>query len=419
VTGDIAILAIVVVVFLLGTVWLSAHRISMPMVFVAAGLLLGPHGLDWVTFSPTAELGKEFTELTLGLLLFADASTLPARRVAREGSLETRLLGIGLPLSIALGALLAYLVYPDGNLGLILLLGAALAPTDAALGLPIFSNRDIPSRIRLSLNVESGLNDGIATPFVTLFITLAVAEYEGRGGRWLHDAVGDIAIAVVVGVAVGIAGGWLIAQAVRRGWTSVESSQVAFLFLALVSFFGSQALGGNGFIAAFVGGLLCSVALGEVAREAAEYTETTGTWMSYLVWMLFGASFVPLAVSDLFSWRAVVFGVLALTAMRLVPVALAMIGTGLRPDSIAIIGWFGPRGLASVVFLVTAIIAFEEAGESTDLLIAAMTWTILLSVILHGTTAGPLGAWYGRRLAPLTRTIPEFLHDQEPETITA
>jgi NhaP-type Na+/H+ or K+/H+ antiporter len=411
-TNDIALLAIVVVACMLVSAWLGKHQISMPMMFVAAGLILGPHALDWISFSPTAEVGKEFTELTLGLLLFADASTLRARRVASERSLETRLLGLGLPLTIAFGGLFAYLLYPDQDLGLILLLGAALAPTDAALGLPIFNNPDIPSRIRVALNVESGLNDGIATPFVSLFITLAVSEYKGTGGDWLGDAFADIAIAVVVGVAVGIVGGWLISRAVKRGWTTVESSQVAFLFLALVAFFGARGLGGNGFIAAFAGGLLCSVALGAVANEVAGYTETTGTVMSYLVWGLFGSALVPLALSELFSWRAVVFGVLALTVMRLVPVAIAMIGTGLRRDSIGIVGWFGPRGLASVVFLITAIVAFNEAGEPTNLLIAATTWTILLSVILHGITAGPLGAWYGRRLAPLPRTIPEFLHDQ-------
>ena len=340
-TDDVAILAVVVVACMLVSAWLGEHQISIPMVFVTAGLLLGPHVLDWISFSPTSEHGKEFTELTLGLLLFADASTLRARRVASERSLETRLLGLGLPLTIAFGGLLAYLLYPDEDLGLILLLGAALAPTDAALGLPIFNNPDLPTRIRVALNVESGLNDGIATPFVTLFITLAVSEYEGSRGGWLRDAFGDIAIAVVVGGAVGIVGGWLISQATKRGWTTVESSRVAFLFLALAAFFGARGLGGNGFIAAFAGGLLCSVALGAEAKDVAEYTETTGTSMSYLVWMLFGASLVPLALSDLFSWRAVVFGVLALTAMRLIPVALATIGTGLRRDTVAIIGWLG------------------------------------------------------------------------------
>jgi NhaP-type Na+/H+ or K+/H+ antiporter len=206
VADDVAILAGVVGACMLISVWLGERRISMPMVFVAAGLLLGPHVLDWVSFSPTAEVDKEITELTLGLLLFADASTLGARRVVGERSLETRLLGVGLPLTIAFGALLAALVYPDEDLGLVLLLGAALAPTDAALGLPIFTNPGIPTRIRLSLNVESGLNDGIATPFVTLFIGLAVAEYEGSGGHWLRHAVGDIAVAAVVGAAAGLAG---------------------------------------------------------------------------------------------------------------------------------------------------------------------------------------------------------------------
>ena len=383
----------------------------MPIVFVVVGLVLGPHVLSWVSLSPTAELDKEFTELTLGLLLFADASTLPVRRVAREGGLEIRLLALGLPLSIAVGALIAFIIFPNEEVGLILLLGAALAPTDAALGLPIFNNPNIPSRIRVALNVESGLNDGIATPFVTLFITLAVAEFEGSRG-WLRDAVGDIAIAVLVGAALGVAGGWLIRTALNKRWTTEQSAQLIFLFLAVASFYGARQLGGNGFIATFVGGLLCSLILKSAATSAAEFTETTGSAMSNLVWMLFGASFVPLALSDLFSWRAVIFAVLALTVMRMIPVAIAMYGTDLRPATIAIMGWFGPRGLASVVFLITAIVSFEEAHEATDTLIAAMTWTVLLSVVLHGLSATPLGRWYGNKLTSLPEAAPEFLHDR-------
>jgi NhaP-type Na+/H+ or K+/H+ antiporter len=216
---DIAILAIVVAAAMLVSVWLSEHWISMPIVFVAVGLLLGPDGVGWLDLSPTAEIAESITELTLGLLLFADASTLPARRVTRERSLESRLLGLGLPMSIALGALIAYLVFPDEEIGLVLLLGAALAP------------------------------DGIATPFVTLFISLAVAEGTGREGGWLRDAAGDIAIAVAAGAAVGLVGGRLLAVARRRGWCAAEPAQVAFLAFAAAAFFGAQALGGNGFIA--------------------------------------------------------------------------------------------------------------------------------------------------------------------------
>ena len=172
---DIAIVAALIAVGVLASEWMARHSVSLPIIFLLGGWILGQHALSWVDLSLETEVVKEFTELTLALLLFADASTLRRRRVQKEAGLEGRLLAIGLPLTIALGGLLAYLLFPDDDLGIVLLIGAALAPTDAALGLPIFTNRHIPSRIRQSLNVESGLNDGIVTPFVTLFIALALS----------------------------------------------------------------------------------------------------------------------------------------------------------------------------------------------------------------------------------------------------
>jgi NhaP-type Na+/H+ or K+/H+ antiporter len=368
------------------------------MVFVAAGFLLGPSGTDTLAVSPHTEGVKELTEVTLALLLFADASTLQFRQVAHDAVLPLRLLTVGLLLTIALGTVVATVTLPGEGLALAALLGAILAPTDAALGLPIFNNPRVPVRIRRALNVESGLNDGIATPFVTLFIAYAAAaEGEAQAG-WLGAALIAIVLAAVTGTVVGIVGGWLLGQATCRGWTSGGSEQIAIFGLGLTAYFGALALGGNGFISAFIAGLAFGAATRNRLAEPTEFTETFSTVLSLLVWAIFGAVLVTAAVRLTTDWRPIVFAVLSLTLVRMVPVALAMLGTGLRTDTVLLMGWFGPRGLASVVFTLLALLELEAAGQPIDTLVVAATWTILLSVVLHGLTAQPFSNWYARRL---------------------
>jgi NhaP-type Na+/H+ or K+/H+ antiporter len=370
----------------------------MPMVFMAAGVLLGPGGTGILHVSPQTEVVKELTEITLGLLLFSDASTLNLRQVRADAYLPLRLLTIGLLLTMGLGTVLAWGVLPAEGLAFAALLGAILAPTDAALGLPIFTNKAVPVRIRRTLNVESGLNDGIATPCVTLFLALAVATEEHARGGWLTTAVLQIMLAVVVGTMTGIIGGWLLMQTTRRGWTAGGSEQIAILGLGLAAYFGAAAVGGNSFIAAFTCGIVFGAATRHQFAGPTEFTDTLGTVLSLLVWAIFGAILVPAALHNTTDWRPIVYAILSLTVVRMLPVALALIGTGLRPDTIALMGWFGPRGLASVVFTLLAFLRLEQAGQPIDTLEAVATWTILLSVLAHGLSAQPLSAWYARRL---------------------
>ena len=316
-----------------------------------------------------------------------------------DAALPVRLLLLALPLIILLGALLALGLMPAEGLAFAALIGAILAPTDAALGLSIFTNPKVPVRIRRALNVESGLNDGIVTPFVTLFIALAVAtEAEIQDGRWLVTALSEIGLAIVAGTVVGIAGGWLLIQADRRGLTGATSKQIAILGLAMAAYFGSVAIHGNGCIAAFVGGIIFGATTRNRLAEPTEFTENMATFMSVLVWTIFGAVLVTEALHYFSNWRPFVYAILSLTAIRMAPVALTMIGTRLRTDTIALMGWFGPRGLASVVFSLLALVQFEEAGRPIDMLVPVVVWTILLSVIAHGLSANPLAAWYARRL---------------------
>ncbi|HSR32749.1 MAG TPA: sodium:proton antiporter [Anaerolineae bacterium] len=403
---ELAIFFGLVVIYGAVAVWLGRFSITMPIVFVAIGAILGPHRF----FGPSqVEL---LTEMTLALLLFADASSLAFRQVRDDPGPPARLLLIGLPLIVALGGLVAHGLFPGEGLGFALLLAAILAPTDAALGLPIFNNPRVPVRIRRALNVESGLNDGIATPLVALFTALAVSEEGYRIGNWLLSALGEIGIGVGAGVAAGLLGGWLFAAAAKRGWTAASGEQIGNFALALCAFWAAKALGGNGFVAAFVGGLLFGHATRERLHVATEFTEVTGTILSLFVWTVFGANLAA-PLFQPFQPLELLYALLSLMVIRMIPVAISLIGTRFRADTALMMGWFGPRGLASVVFTLMAYEAFHEAARPFDRLAAVAVWAILLSVVLHGVSAVPLANWYARRLEKADPAAPELVEVPE------
>ncbi len=410
--GGLTALAVVVVAYTLVASQLDRWWITGPMVFVAAGLILGPGGLNVLPFSLGNETVLTITELTLALLLFADASTVQLRDVQGDAGLPRRLLFIGLPLTIVAGALLAYLMFPHVGWAAAALVATILAPTDAALGLAVVTNRSVPARIRRALNVESGLNDGIATPFVTLFIAAVAAEESLGDTAWGLEAVKQIGLALAAAVLVGYLGGKLLGLAAERGWTSAVSEQIAILALALLAYGGSVAIGGNGFIAAFAGGILFGAVTRQRLSEPVQFTETLGLSASFLVWSIFGALFVGELVNEDFSARAIGYAIVSLTVIRMVPVALSLAGTHLRAATVAFMGWFGPRGLASVVFALLALEEIERGGDG-ELLLQTVTWTILLSVLLHGISASPLAGRYGASVAA-AGDIPEKQPSREP-----
>ena len=348
--AGLAILAIAVVLYAALATRLGRWSITMPMVFVAIGFLLGPAGMGLLPISPEIEPVKVLTELTLALLLFADASTLDLKQVREDAALPARLLSVGLLLTIAAGAGVTLILMPQEGLAFACLLGAILAPTDAALGLPIFNNPRVPVRIRRALNIESGLNDGIATPFVLLFLGFAAAAEGQASGGWLTSALIEIALAVAAGTATGVIGGWLLSKAARRGWTSSAAEPLAILGLALAAYFGSLAIGGNGFIAAFVGGIVFRAASRSELVEPTEFIETFGSFLSLLVWGIFGAVLVANVFLYSSDWRPILYAILSLTVVRMAPVALAMLGTGLRRDTVAVDGlvWPARPGLRRV-----------------------------------------------------------------------
>jgi len=411
--SGLTILAVVFAVYALVAGRLDRLSITAPMVFVVAGAILGPGGTDLVKVSLSNETSLALTEVTLALLLFADAATVPFRDVEGDISLPGRLLFIGLPLTMVLGSVLAYLMEPGIGWAAAALVATILAPTDAALGLPVVTNRAVPARIRRALNVESGLNDGLATPFVTLFLTIVVSEESSGTEGWAVAALAQIGLAVAAALVVGLAGGRLVSWARAHGWTSGVSEQLAVLSLAVLAYTGSVAIGGNGFVAAFLGGLLFGQTTKGRLDGPLEFSETIGLFLSFFVWTLFGALFVGPVLAGQTSWRAITYAVLSLTVVRILPVALSLLGLGLRPSTWLFMGWFGPRGLASVVFTLVALEDLQSGSAPQAPLVQVATWTILLSVVAHGLTAGPLAARYGAGTSALG-DVPEMApaHEQ-------
>jgi sodium/hydrogen antiporter len=388
--SDLAIVA--ALVFGWGTLSARLERfdVTAPITFVVAGLLLTHGPLAFLGIQPSNELIKELAEFTLALVLFSDASRVGLHELRAEAGLYLRLLGAALPLTIALGMLLALAMSGGGSIWLALLVGAALAPTDAALGAGMMTNPLVPARIRRLINVESGLNDGIATPFVS--VALAGAATGGDvAGHGPAAAAAELALGILVGVAVGGTGGLLVNAARRRGWAAEGFAGSAVLGLAVCAYASAVVLHGNGFIGAFIGGLAFGTAGGQRGEHLVPFVEETGALVSLLVWLAFGAVAVAPAVEGL-TWQIVLYAVLSLTVIRMVPVAVALTGARLGRATVALVGWFGPRGLASVVF---ALLALEELGGRTaGHAVAFITITVLLSVVAHGATAGPLAIRY-------------------------
>ena len=368
---------------------LERADVTAPIAFVVVGLVLA--GLDLVDGPSGPEAVTPLVELTLVWVLFSDAARLPVQELRRDAGRYLRLLAVGLPLTIVLGWGLAAWFFPGLGLWLALFVGAALAPTDAALGVPVVTNPVIPSRIRQLITVESGLNDGIATPVVMLAIAGAAAAAGLEHAESAGHAAVELLIGAAVGVGVGGVGGQALREARRRGTAAESFAGIAVLALALAAYACALALQGNGFVAAFCGGLAFGACAGRRAPAELEFLEQMGTLLASLVWMAFGAVAVPIML-DRIDAMSVVYAVLSLTVVRMLPVALASIGAGLDRTTILFVGWFGPRGLASLVF---ALLALEALGTHADEAVTVLATTVLLSVVAHGLTAAPLARRYG------------------------
>jgi len=381
---------------------LEGTLVSAAMVFVAAGALANWTGVvelgsaTHLDASVSREAVFLTAELALVLLLFTDAAQISPRHL-RDNKLPLRLLGIGLPLTIGLGTLLALVLLSDLEAWECAIVAAVLAPTDAALGQAVVSSPLVPLRIREALNVESGLNDGGSVPFLMLFIALAAA-HEGLEDGWVRFAVEQIGYGTVIGAAVGAAGGVALRRASERTWTTPAFERLALAALAIIAWYVADEAGGNGFIAAFVGGAAAGMTVGPLREHLLDFAEEDGQLLNLAVFFIFGL-FAADVLGDV-TWQVLAYAVVSLTVIRMLPVAVAVMGLGLRPATIAFLGWFGPRGLASII-LALVVIEEEPALAGIDEIFLVMTITVLLSVVAHGITAAPLTRRYARTMDTL------------------
>jgi NhaP-type Na+/H+ or K+/H+ antiporter len=385
---------------------LSGSPVTPAMVFVLVGIVIGPGVLDVLRLQVGSGELRVLAETTLAIVLFTDASRLDSRRVIRDRRLPVRLLAVALPLTILLGGALAVGLVPGLTVFEAVALAVLLAPTDAALGETVVQDERLPGMVREGLSVESGLNDGICVPLLIGALTFAQLEEEPSfAGEILTDFAVELAVAVVVGSVVGLVVSALTRLSSGHGWLDGEWWRVVPLVAAALAYMATDALGGSGFIAAFVAGLTYGwVVGGDGARRSTELSDEVGSYLSAVTFLLFGAVLVPAAIPLLDGWT-VLFSVLSLTLIRMLPVALSLAGTGARLPTRAFVGWFGPRGLATVVFALTVVEGYDLPGGPR--IVAVATSTVLLSVLVHGLTASALTAryagWLRGHRAPLAK----------------
>jgi NhaP-type Na+/H+ or K+/H+ antiporter len=341
------------------------------------------------------ELLRILAELTLALVLFTDAAGADLGVLRKGWALPTRLLLLGLPLTILIGFGVGVFLFKELSIFEVALLATMLAPTDAALGKGVITNPAVPQGVRQSLNVESGLNDGICVPVLFVFLALAL----GHGGDQSTSSLvfsflaEEIGIGLVVGLALTTGTVWLLRLCHQRHWISHTWIQFPVVGLAIGCFATAQLIGGSGFIAAFVGGLLFGVRLKDHRESLLRAAEGTGDTFALLTWVLFGAAVVSQAFQFL-NWAIVLYAVLSLTLIRMVPVFVSLAGFGVSLEGKLFLGWFGPRGLASIVF---GIIVLEANLPNSMVLAQVVVWTVILSILLHGVTANPWAKAYSQR----------------------
>jgi len=388
-----ALIALVFLAFALASRRLSGTILTGPMLFAGLGFVIGPQVLGWVEIEISNRAIHIIAEITLVLVLFTDAASIDFRHYRQSQNLSQRMLLVGMPLAVGLGTLAALALFPGWSLWEAALLAAILTPTDAALGQAVTENDTIPQKIRNAIRSESGLNDGLALPLVVLFAALASGGPGNGAPYWLEFVGSQILLGPLAGIAIGYAGGRLVGLADDHGWMSDWAEGIAAMAIALGAFMLAEAVHGNGFLAAFAGGLAFGSGLGRRCRFVYEFQQTEAHMLVLITFTLVGAMLLPAAMQH-FTWNCLLFSIFALTIMRMLPIAISVSGLKLGLHSTAFIGWFGPRGLASVLFLLIVMQSTELVRESE--LLAAVALTVALSIILHGVSAAPWARIYGR-----------------------
>lgn len=393
---DLSILAAIIFLYSIISGGLDRTPINGAMVYTGVGLLFGSMGLGILSIDVGAEGLSTLAELTLALVLFSDAANANLTVLKKSFHIPQRLLLIGLPLTILLGFGVGILLFDGLTLFEVAILATMLAPTDAALGKAVVTNESVPADIREGLNVESGLNDGICVPILFLFLALAT-ESNAQGSTTvlaLTLVTQQIGIGIAVGVGVTLLGGWFIKLSAGYGWITDSWRQLPVVALSIVCFCIAQKLGGSGFIACFSGGLLFGSMIKQYKESFLLAAEGTGDTLALITWVVFGGAVVGQSIGQ-FSWQVLLYSVFSLTIVRMLPVFFTLAGMKLRVDEKLFMGWFGPRGLASIVF---AVIVMDQHLPGGGIITMTAVCTIVLSIVFHGLSANPLVAALAERI---------------------
>jgi NhaP-type Na+/H+ or K+/H+ antiporter len=381
-----------VVAYGLFSKYLAKTPITGPMLFVAFGILAGPAAFNVVSIPLTNGVVQTVLEMTLVIVLFTDAAVIDVAAVRRQLTIPTRLLTVGLIGTMAAGIALAAAMFGELGFWGAAVVAVTLAPTDAALGQAVVTNDMVPGAVRQGLAVESGLNDGIAAPFLSIAIAGAAGEV-ATGTGLVTLFIQELGVAILVGLAIGYAGGKLVEFCFERGWMSREWRQLSVPVIAVLCFLVATPLRGSGFIAAFVGGLVFGHLLRKKYPDICTLSEALAYLLTMLSFFLFGALIFGPRISAI-TWEIALYAFASLTIVRMVPVGLAMLRAKVALPTVAFLGWFGPRGIVSLVFAGTVVA--EVDPTATELTLTIVSTTVAMSVLLHGVTAWPLSIAYGR-----------------------
>jgi NhaP-type Na+/H+ or K+/H+ antiporter len=385
------VVSFAVVAYALVSKRLATTPVSGPMLFMVLGIALGPAGIDLIHGADDRAAIAQLLEIALALVLFTDAVEISAGDWRAKSRLPGRLLVIGMPLTMLLGWGVAAAMFPGVDVWEAALVAICLAPTDAALGQAVVASPRVPPAIRQALNIESGLNDGLALPFFVLALGAAI-ETEGVPGPGLVEAFGrSLVLAAVIGAVVGWLGARALSICRERGWVGRRWSQIATLALVLLAFASADSLEGSGFIATWVAGVTFGRSMRGDMDDVSLLSEDLGSLLAEVSFLGFGAVLLGPILGDI-SWQAFVYAALSLTVIRMLPVAVSLFGTGLSRPTVWFAGWFGPRGLASIVF---GLLVAESALPDDSTILHAVFATVAVSVVVHGVTA----VWGAERYA--------------------
>ncbi|WIY25677.1 cation:proton antiporter [Parasedimentitalea psychrophila] len=392
--NGILILAIFAFLYSIVAGRIERGMVSGPIVFVSAGILMGPLVLGWFEGGALRQQLRIFADMTLVLILFSDAANVELSVLRSKIKIPTRMLLVGLPGVIVLGFGLALVLLDMLSLYEAAILGVILAATDAALGKAVISDPRVPDWIRASLNAESGLNDGICVPFLFIFIALSL-ETAGTAASTVAPLIivlEEIGIGLIAGLGLTLVAGTLLKFCISRGWLTEVWTQVTVPALALACFELAGEMHGSGYIAAFTGGLLFGRLMGPAKHKFVLAAEGIGETLAMLTWLLFGSAVVA-SIIGLVTWQIMAYALLSLTVVRVLPIFLSLSGTASTKQDRLFLGWFGPRGLASIVFVIIVMDSELPGGEVIALVVVL---TVFLSLIIHGITARPLSGWISR-----------------------